>query len=70
MIKVIINFTDNEFIISFSDNGIGTSFISESGVGIKSIRERTEELNGIVDIRSEIGKGFFVKVIVPRESEI
>lgn len=70
LIKVIMNFTDNEFIISFNDNGIGTDIITESGVGLKSIRERIEELGGIVDIKSEKGKGFFVKVIVPREKEV
>lgn len=70
LIKVIMNFTDNEFIISFNDNGEGADIISESGVGLKSIRERTEELNGIVEIRSEKGKGFFIKVIIPREKEV
>ena len=65
-----MNYTDSEFIISFNDNGVGTDIISESGVGLKSIRERTEELNGIVDIKSEKGRGFFIKVIVPREKEI
>ena len=70
LIKVIMNFTDNEFIISFNDNGMGTDVINESGVGLKSIRERTEELNGIVDMKSEKGRGFFIKVIVPKEKEV
>lgn len=70
LIKVIMNFTDNEFIISFNDNGIGTDVIIESGVGLKSIRERIEELGGMVDIKSEKGRGFFIKLIVPREKEI
>ncbi|WP_195987409.1 sensor histidine kinase [Clostridium sp. D53t1_180928_C8] len=70
LIKVIMNFTDNEFIISFNDNGIGTDVITESGVGLKSIRERIEELGGMVDIKSEKGRGFFIKLIVPREKEI
>lgn len=70
LIKVIMNFTENEFIISFNDNGLGTDVISESGVGLKSIRERVEELNGIIDMKSNNGKGFFVKVIIPREKEV
>ena len=69
-IKVIMNFTDNDFVISFKDNGIGTDIIKESGFGLKNIRERTDEIGGIVDISSEIGKGFFVKIVVPREREI
>lgn len=70
LVKVIMNFTEDEFVISFNDNGLGTDVINESGVGLKSIRERTEELNGIVDIKSEKEKGFFIKVIVPREKEV
>lgn len=70
LIKVIMNFTDDEFVISFNDNGIGTDEIKETGVGLKSIRERTEEINGIVDMKSSKGKGFFIKVIVPKEVEV
>lgn len=70
LVKVIINFTDDEFIISFNDNGAGSDIIKESGVGLKSIKERVEELDGLVDIKSSKGNGFFVKVIVPREKEI
>ena len=70
LIKVIMNFTDDEFVISFNDNGIGTDEIKEIGVGLKSIRERTEEINGIVDMKSSKGKGFFIKVIVPKEVEV
>lgn len=70
LIKVIMNFTDDEFVISFNDNGIGTDEIKETGVGLKSIRERAEEINGIVDMKSSKGKGFFIKVIVPKEVEV
>lgn len=70
IVNVIINFTDNDFLISFKDNGIGTYEIKETGVGLRSIRERTEELNGVLSIESSIGEGFFVKITVPREAEI
>lgn len=69
-IKVIMNFTDSEFIISFSDDGIGTDKIVESGVGLKSIKERAEEIEATVDMRSARGKGFFVKIVVPKEVEV
>ena len=69
-IKVIMNFTDSEFIISFSDDGIGTDKIVESGVGLKSIKERAEEIEATVDMRSASGKGFFVRIIVPKEVEV
>lgn len=70
MVKVIMNFTEDEFVISFSDNGVGTDKIVESGLGLKSIRERVAEIEGIVHMKSSKDKGFFVKVIVPREVEV
>ncbi len=40
MVKVIMNFTEDEFVISFSDNGVGTDKIVESGLGLKSSGDR------------------------------
>lgn len=70
MVKVIMNFTEYEFVISFSDDGVGTDKIVESGLGLKSIRERVGEIEGIVHMKSSKDNGFFVKVIVPREVEV
>ncbi|WP_346929070.1 sensor histidine kinase [Clostridium sp.] len=70
MVKVIMNFAEDEFVISFNDNGVGTDKIVESGLGLKSIRERAAEIEGLVDMKSSEGNGFFVKVIVPREMEV
>lgn len=70
MVKVIMNFEEDEFIISFNDNGVGTDNIVESGIGLKSIRERAAEIDGIVDIKSSKGNGFFVKIVVQREMEV
>jgi signal transduction histidine kinase len=69
-VKVIMNFTENDFVISFKDNGKGTDKIEENGCGLKNIRERVEEVNGSVDFNSELDEGFFVKIIIPREREI
>lgn len=68
-VKVIMNFTENDFVISFKDNGIGTDIIKESGFGLKNIRERAEEIDGVIDVSSEVGKGFFIKLVIPREKE-
>lgn len=70
MIRIMMNFTEDEFIISFNDNGKGTDKIIESGVGLKSIKERSTELNGTSYFKSNIGKGFFVKIIIPKEVEV
>lgn len=70
VVNIIMNFTEDDFVISFKDNGEGTDKIQESGVGLKSIRERVNEMNGLVDIKSSIGNGFFVKITIPKEKEI
>lgn len=66
-VRVIMNFTGNDFVISFKDDGVGTTAIKESGFGLKNIRERAEEISGTVDLSSKVGKGFFVKLVIPRE---
>lgn len=70
MVKVIMNFEEEQFVISFNDNGVGTDNIVESGIGLKSIRERAAEIDGIVDIKSSKDNGFFVKIVVQREMEV
>ena len=70
VVNIIMNFTEDDFVISFKDNGQGTDKIQESGVGLKSIRERVNEMNGLVDIKSSIDNGFFVKITIPKEKEI
>lgn len=69
-VNVIMNFTDNDFVMSFKDNGVGTDKIIPSGVGLKSIRERITELNGVVDMNSKLNEGFFIKITIPKEREI
>ena len=70
VVNIIMNFTEDDFVISFKDNGKGTDKIQESGVGLKSIRERVNEMNGLVDIKSSIDNGFFIKITIPKEKEI
>jgi signal transduction histidine kinase len=70
LVNVVMNFTDEEFVISFKDNGIGTKNILESGLGLKGIRERVEEMDGIVEMKSKENEGFFIKVIITKEMEV
>lgn len=69
-VSVVMSFTNNDFVLSFKDNGIGTSLIKESGIGLKSIKERAIEINGVVQMKSKENEGFFVKITVPKEKEI
>lgn len=69
-INIVMNFVDEEFVISFKDNGNGVDNIVESGLGLKGIKERTMEMGGFVDMKSTTNEGFFIKVVIPKEREI
>lgn len=69
-VNIIMNFTNDDFLMSFSDNGIGTDNIVDSGVGLKSIKERASEMNGIVNMKSSLNNGFFIKITIPKEIEV
>lgn len=69
-VNIVMNYLEDQIVMSFKDNGVGTKEIIESGVGLKSIRERVTEINGITNMSSEIGDGFFVKLTIPKEKEV
>lgn len=56
----------NDIDITISDDGIGfDSSKKSSGIGIKNMKLRMEELNGSFDIQSEIGKGTKINLTIP-----
>ncbi|GAA0188819.1 hypothetical protein GCM10009122_48150 [Fulvivirga kasyanovii] len=59
-----INFyPSDQFNIIYSDNGVGIDqHRVKEGIGLRSLRERVAVLNGIIDLRSEKGKG--IEVII------
>lgn len=60
-INIFINFEEQELIVSIKDNGTGTKKIC-IGMGLMSLKERVEEVNGNVSFDSEVDKGFFVRI--------
>lgn len=69
-IEVFMNFNESELVLTIRDNGIGCKELKKSGVGIKSIEERVEELRGTVEITTAVGTGFSTKIIISRERDI
>jgi signal transduction histidine kinase len=65
-IDIIVKFYEDELMIVFKDDGVGTDNIVESGVGLKSIKERTSELLGRVEMKSRSDEGMFTKIIIPK----
>lgn len=54
--------------LSFTDNGKCSGIIKESGIGLSNIKERTNAVNGIVNISAD-EKGFTVYLSVPKKNK-
>lgn len=69
-IKMHLSCEDNEVIFSIEDNGCGfdvenSKQLVGNGVGLQSMRERVEALQGTLCIESQRGQGTWVKVSIP-----
>jgi signal transduction histidine kinase len=79
LIKVRLNPLPKHSEIAFleiSDNGVGfdvaemnKSYDKRGSLGMVNLRERTELVNGVLNIQSELGKGTQVQVFIPLTEE-
>lgn len=82
-LKVQIRNTENEAVISISDNGIGidkkyqkrifemffraSDNSKGSGIGLYIVKETIDKLNGKISVKSEEGEGSVFKIILPNQ---
>jgi two-component system, NarL family, sensor kinase len=67
-IKLIIKSDDTFIMLSYVDDGVGTSLKGEriqKGIGLKNIESRVILMDGEVNITSEPGNGFMCEVKIP-----
>ena len=66
-VAVVVTQNDlNEILITISDDGNGFDTKEKNnGIGLKNMKIRMQELNGTVDIQSEVNKGTKVNLIIP-----
>jgi signal transduction histidine kinase len=70
LVTIFITMENNKLIISYADNGKGFMIKlneKKSGLGLKSITNRIELLNGRLQIESSPGKGTSVQIEIPYE---
>jgi len=68
-IDITFSFNKEELIITMKDNGKGTKKIKE-GMGLTGIRERLYPIGGTVMFHSNIGEGFFTKIMIPKKTSL
>ena len=57
---------ENHIHVEINDNGIGFNVEKvKSGIGLKNIQSRAKMINGTFDIKSNIGKGTQINLIIP-----
>ena len=66
---VKLSLNDSQLNIDIIDNGIGIPANNKEGVGLSSMRERAEELNGTLTITSNQPQGTHLSVSIPLVSE-
>ena len=65
-VSISLTQTENDIILLIYDNGKGCDLKKErKGVGIINIKSRVELFDGMLDIKSAPGEGYFLNVIIP-----
>jgi len=71
-VKVVFRFEQDWAEMAVSDNGIGfepDGALNSGGIGLTSIKERAEKLDGTLDIQSSPGNGTKILVRIRRQGE-
>ncbi|MEK4666582.1 sensor histidine kinase [Niallia taxi] len=66
-VQIILEDKSNYAYLHISDNGHGFDLSVEkiTSYGLKTMRERCEEIGGVMEIRSKVGSGTYIDIRVP-----
>jgi signal transduction histidine kinase len=67
-VDIVMNLQKNVLLLSVADNGIGFDISdvgNTSGIGLKNITERVNQIGGEIEIKSEIGVGTTFNIKIP-----
>lgn len=68
--KLDLTINEDEIVLIVEDDGVGFDQDDRfSGYGLVTISDRVELLNGTIEIKSQVGKGTTIKVVVPNKEE-
>jgi len=63
-VDILLNFQPDQVSLEVKDNGVGAT-VTTGGFGLLGIRERMQMLGGKLEIRTSVGKGFWLIACVP-----
>ncbi|KAB7665365.1 sensor histidine kinase [Bacillus sp. B1-b2] len=68
-VRIILEERENYVYLHISDNGKGfnPSIEKMASYGLKTMKERSEEIGGVMEIRSKSGEGTYIDIRVPTE---
>lgn len=69
VIKITMAFNEYSLIVALKDNGIGKDKVIE-GLGLRSMRERVEELGGAFDYSTKPNDGFLVRIELDKKEKL
>ncbi len=69
-VNITFSFMEDIFVMDIADDGLGfDTSKSSNGFGLKTMRDRAEELNGTLTVESERGTGTAIAVSIPDTEE-
>ncbi|MFN8435483.1 MAG: sensor histidine kinase [Anaerolineales bacterium] len=68
-VNITLSYMPDLFALDIADNGIGFEQRSFKGFGLKTMRERIEEIGGSLVIESQLGVGTTIAVSLPLEEQ-
>jgi signal transduction histidine kinase len=67
-VNIRLNYDNGTVKLTVKDNGVGTA-ATDNGFGLIGVRERTQLLNGQVNVNTAPGQGFSLEVSLPVQKE-
>ena len=69
-VTLSFNETKKSIFLTISDNGKGFNINeTKSGIGLKNMKERVEEINGVFTIESTLEKGTNIDIEIPKNGK-
>jgi signal transduction histidine kinase len=72
IINIVFSFTELNYCISYSDNGVGFDLdeVKEEGIGLKNVKSRVAMVGGYYEINTSAQNGFVITIVIPIKEDV